>query len=167
MTTQKPPSLNIIRSYLGKEFWRAARIPRGSKAQIGPEMLPGTFGHGDQAGKRKHRIIQDLKWDGVDDVASTEERAVLPRGIDHAADLAILAETHTRVETTILDFVDAFVAVPLDPTEQPFNCAEVDGLEGRDGMRIHLAASPWLRREGQQVSYTGASEVSQHETAKG
>ena len=56
---------------------------------------------------------------------------VHPRGIDNASDIAILAESHTRVETTVLNFVDAFVAVPLHPAEQPLNCAEVHELEGQ------------------------------------
>ena len=56
---------------------------------------------------------------------------VHPRRIDHASDIAILAESHTRVETTVLNFVDAFVAVPLHPAEQPLNCAEVHELEGQ------------------------------------
>ena len=38
---------------------------------------------------------------------------MLLRGTDHASDIAILVESHTRVETTGLDFVDAFMAVPL------------------------------------------------------
>ena len=43
--------------------------------------------------------------------------------------IAILAESHTRVETTVVKFVDAFVAVPLHLAEQPLNCAEVPELE--------------------------------------
>ena len=53
------------------------------------------------------------------------------RGIHHTSDIAILAESHTRVETTVLNFVDAFVAVPLHPAEQPLNCAEAHELEGQ------------------------------------
>ena len=125
----EPPSLNIIRSYLSKEFGErlesreAAELGLGQKCFLAPL---GTVTTTKRSGKRKHRIIQDLKWNRVND---TEERAVLPRGIDHVADLAILAETHTLVEATVLDFVDAFMAVP---TEQPFNCAEVHRFEGRD-----------------------------------
>ena len=56
---------------------------------------------------------------------------VHPRRIDHTSDVAILAESHTRVETTVLNSVDAFVCVPLHPAEQPLNCAEVHELEGQ------------------------------------
>ena len=76
---------------------------------------------------------------------------VHPRGIDHASDIAILAEAHTRVETTVFNFVDAFVAVPLRPAEQPHNCAEAHELEGQGDYAFIL----WLQRKSQPAGCRG------------
>ena len=84
----EPPSLNIIRSYLSKGFGErlesreAAELRSGQKCFLAPL---GTMTATKRSGKRKHRIIHDLKWNGVNDVVTSEERAVLfkryrPRG---------------------------------------------------------------------------------------
>ena len=41
-------------------------------------------------GSVKHRLIQDLRVNGVNDAVVLTERQVLPRGIDHGIDLAVL-----------------------------------------------------------------------------
>ena len=53
---------------------------------------------------------------------------MLPRGVDHGVDLALLAERSARVaggvvKVLILDFNDAFMSVPLHEQERRFNVA--------------------------------------------
>ena len=56
------------------------------------------------------------------------ERQVLPRGVDHARDIAILAkdklESHV-IKTLVLDFKNAFMSLPLHQSERRFNCANI------------------------------------------
>ena len=119
----EPPSLEIIRKYLSKGF--GERLTSGEAA----------------ARKWNHKCFMKRSQTSYHSGPHVEQgerccldrgaRVVHPRRIDHASDIAILAESHTRVETTVLNFVDAFVAVPLHPAEQPLNCAEVHELEGQ------------------------------------
>ena len=54
------------------------------------------------------------------------ERQVLPRGMDHGRDLALLADDLPEGEdimTLVLDFSNAFMSIPLHPEERRFNCA--------------------------------------------
>ena len=67
------------------------------------------------------------------------ERQVLPRGIDHGRDLAVLADEASSdevVETLILDFKDAFMSIPIRSEERRFNCAntEFDLKRNRDAL---------------------------------
>ena len=76
----------------------------------------------------KHRAIQDLRRNQVNDTVRMPERQVLPSGIDHARDWAIIsdeAQEDTATAVLILDFKDAFMSVPLHESEQPYNCAVV------------------------------------------
>ena len=83
----------------------------------------------------KSRLILDLRANRANTLASLLERVVLPRGIDHARDLAQLlahvpADTPEEVVVTmILDHADAFHEVPLAPQEVGFCCADL-GAEG-------------------------------------
>ena len=59
----------------------------------------------------KHRDIQDLRANRVNDAVLLPERQVLPRALDHATDLAVFrADLHVGEElaTMVLDFKDAF-----------------------------------------------------------
>ena len=83
-------------------------------------------------GEVKHRVIQDLKASRVNALVALEERQVLPRPLDHASslcDLLRLARERgldgTAVEVAVIDFTDAFMAVPLDPAEWRHNAARV------------------------------------------
>ena len=66
----------------------------------------------------------DLKLNGVNASAGIPERQVLPTVYDHGHDLATLAaarpeteEASTTLETMVLDFKDAFMSIPLAPSE--------------------------------------------------
>ena len=89
--------------------------PRGNIAKQGPDGLA------------KHRLIQDLRRNFVNDCAGVPERQVLPRFIDHARDLAAASATEgidweKAVDTLILDFKRAFMAIPVGEAERRYNC---------------------------------------------
>ena len=94
---------------------------------LGPD-LPGTAGN---VRKRKHdgslknRIIQDLKTNQVNLTASTHERTVLPRGIDHGIDFAALAQRARGCSGGVVKvlILDAFMSIPLHEEERRFNVA--------------------------------------------
>ena len=74
----------------------------------------------------KDRLILDLKWTRSNGLVIIRERAVLPRGLDHALDLAQLRAKRRRVKTLVLDLVDAFHWIPLHPDEVRFCAADLD-----------------------------------------
>ena len=81
----------------------------------------------------KHRLIQDMRHNFVNDCAAVPERQVLPRFLDHARDLAeasaMAGETGSWeqwVETLILDFRRAFMSVPVAADERRYNCCLVE-----------------------------------------
>ena len=77
-------------------------------------------------GSLKHRLVQDLRFNRVNELTRLQERQVLPRGEDHAADLAFAADWSGTgaegVSVLILDFTDAFMSVPLLPGEMQYSC---------------------------------------------
>ena len=51
---------------------------------------------------------------------------MLPRGIDHGVDMAVLESGLGKGEdlhTLVLDFSNAFMTIPLHAEEQRFNCS--------------------------------------------
>ena len=73
----------------------------------------------------------------MNDLSATPERGVLPGGVDHAVDMAVMAERHHRVEVLVLDHVDAFMSVPLHADERRFNCAKVPAYF-QDGQAVFV-----------------------------
>ena len=73
-------------------------------------------------GKLKHRLIQDLRMNGVNLCASLPERQVLPRFVDHAADLSIATADGSTCSALVLDFRHAFMTILASPLEARFNC---------------------------------------------
>ena len=95
----------------------------------------GTISKAKPDGSLKHRVIQDLRANHVNQAVTLTERQVLPRALDHAIDLAILREDlHEResIATLVLDFRDAFNSVPLHADERRFNCADAGALLTRE-----------------------------------
>ena len=74
----------------------------------------------------KNRVILDLKWTRTNEMVVLEERAVLPRGVDHAIDMAALLRARKLIKVLILDFKDAFNHIPLKPEERRFCCADLE-----------------------------------------
>ncbi|CAK0817629.1 unnamed protein product, partial [Prorocentrum cordatum] len=71
-------------------------------------------------GSAKHRVIQDLKANSVNEAVALTERQVLPAIHDHAIDLAMLSAQARQGEvawTLVLDLADAFMSVPLHVDE--------------------------------------------------
>ena len=73
----------------------------------------------------KDRLILDLKSNKANLLVVLRERVVLPRGVDHALDLAHLRAKHRRVKSLVLDYKDAFHWIPLHPDEVGFCCADL------------------------------------------
>ena len=109
---------------------------------MGCSVFPAPLGNVTKLksdGTLKHRLIQDLKANSVNKAVSLTERQVLPRGVDHARDIAILQESRRdgeEVSVLIIDFKNAFLSVPLHASERRFNCARIpEGISrGREPM---------------------------------
>ena len=111
-------------------------IPQEAEAWLGGKAHPAPLGNVAKQkddGTWKHRLIQYLRMNGVNSASYLTERQVLPRGLDHAVDLARLqdrAGVAEEVWTLVLDLKDAFMSLPLAEGEQRFNCAHA-GFEVR------------------------------------
>ena len=88
-------------------------------------------------GSVKHRLIQDLKASAVNSASVVPERQVLPRFQDHARDLAMTSLQGKGVGVFVIDFQNAFMTLPLHPSEQPFNCSVAPHLVHRRRDRLH------------------------------
>ena len=82
-------------------------------------------------GSVKHRLIQDLKASAVNSASTVPERQVLPRFTDHARDLALASSQEAGVGVFVVDFKNAFMTLPLHPTEQAFNTSVAPHLVRR------------------------------------
>ena len=124
----RPPGLNLIEEYLEKGMGRLYKDAAAASEALGQKIHPAPLGNvttvkGD---KVKHRVIQDLKANGVNASVVLPERQVLPRGIDHALDMARLSahpKKSEEVSVLILDYIDAFMSIPLAESEKAYNCA--------------------------------------------
>ena len=85
-----------------------------------PAPLGDVVKHGPD-GAVKHRLIQDLRRNGLNAVAGIPERQVLPRFVDHAVDLA-KASRSGEWEAFVVDFENAYMSVAASRAEARFNC---------------------------------------------
>ena len=72
-------------------FTDAAAAERYLGGRVHPAPL-GNVSKVKPDGTRKHRVIQDLRANRVNDSVTLPERQVLPRGVDHAIDVALLLD---------------------------------------------------------------------------
>jgi len=94
----------------------------------------GTISKQKDSGDWKHRVIMDLKANGVNLASGTPERQVLPTVFHHGLDMAVLgdafgaggADSDDTFSTMVLDLKDAFMGVPLARCEWGFNCCAAD-----------------------------------------
>ena len=74
-------------------------------------------------GKKKVRLIHDLRRSLVNTEVVIKERLVLPRLsdlIDDTTDMMLKARDHESIELVVLDFADAFKQLHVSPLEQPY-----------------------------------------------
>ena len=122
-----PPGLDLIAEYVEKGMGRLFAGAKEASTYLNHEIHPAPMGNVTtvKSGKTKHRVIQDLRANRVNSAVVLPERQVLPRGVDHALDMALLSSTPSKgsvVEVMVLDFKDAFMSIPLDDREKKYNC---------------------------------------------
>ena len=129
---EDPPSWQLLREQVDSGFAMLFESRSAAEAYLGAKAHPAPLGcvsKQKEDGSWKHRLIQDLRANQVNAAVVLPERQVLPRGIDHGRDLAVLADEAVSdevVETLILDFKDAFMSIPIRTEERRFNCANTE-----------------------------------------
>ena len=147
----EPPSLEIIRRYLNKGFGERLTSREAAERKLNHTCFPAPLGN---VTTTKRMWLAQTSYHSGPQVEQSE-RCALDRGAGCASQgvltmrqtVACLAESHTRGDTTILHFVDAFMEVPLHPAEQPFKCAEVHEVEGQGDYALIFVASTRLSEE--------------------
>merc|ERR1712085_234215 len=125
----RPPAWELLEAQVNDGFALLFADRSSAEAFLGAKCHPAPLGNVSKRkedGSFKHRLIQDLKANGVNGAVALPERQVLPRGIDHGVDLATLGHDLAEGEdvfTLVLDFKDAFMSIPLHEDERRFNCA--------------------------------------------
>ena len=126
---ERSPAWDLLEEQVNHGFTMLFKSMEAAAAYLGGPCHPAPLGNVTRTkddGTIKHRLIQDLRANGVNAAVALPERQVLPRGIDHGRDLAYLAQDlppDADVHTLVLDFSNAFMSVPLHPSERRFNCA--------------------------------------------
>ena len=130
------PGMTLVQEHVDNGFGLLLRDKKHAEAVCGARVFPAPLGNITKPkddGSLKHRLIQDLRRNGVNASVDLPERQVLPRPVDHAKALAKLARSAGEgegISVLVLDFRNAFMSVPLATTERRFNCAEVpEGLQ--------------------------------------
>jgi len=124
------PAQEIVRGYVESGFARLFSNQAAAEQWLGAEAYPAPLGNvvRETATGRKHRVIQDLRTNGVNRTVRLPERQVLPRPLDHAVDIAALraeAADHESSASFVIDVKDAFMTIPLAKCEMRYNCARL------------------------------------------
>ena len=125
----EPPAYDLLREQVNAGFALLFETKDAAEEFLGGRVHPAPMGNvakKKEDGSWKFRSIQDLRANHVNSAVRLPERQVLPRGLDHGRDLAVLrdqAGEQSKVKTLVLDFKDAFMSIPLHPAEWRFNCA--------------------------------------------
>ena len=123
----KQPALDELRALVEAGYGRLYKDRKEAERALGGDCFPAPLGNVTKLGPdgvTKHRLIQDLRRNLVNDCAGVPERQVLPRFLDHALDLAeaSAATDADGVDTLILDFRRAFMSIPVSRAELRYNC---------------------------------------------
>ena len=131
-----PPGLLLMRA-TAKAGFAKIYSSQAAAEKVHGKCHPAPLGNlrkPDKAGTGwKDRVLLDLKANRCNELVSLKERVVLPRGIDHAVDMAELGTSRHRAHIFILDYRDAFHWIPLDEAEKRFCCCD---LGNRDGFLV-------------------------------
>ena len=125
----RPPAVKLLEDQVEAGFAYLFADIEEAKATLGSPVHPAPLGNVaklKEDGTFKDRLIQDQSANSVNAAVVLPERQVLPRGIDHGRDLAVLAHElgeDEQIETLVLDFKDAFMSLPIHRLERRFNCA--------------------------------------------
>ena len=122
------PALAQLQELLDLGFARLYSDRAAAEAALGGMCHPAPLGDIVKAlpdGAEKHRLIQDLRRNLVNQCVALGERQVLPRFSDHAADLAY-ASARGEAATLILDYKHAFMTIPASAAEAQYNCCLVE-----------------------------------------
>ena len=107
-----PPSYELLQSQVDSGFALLFENAGSAEQYRGARVHPAPLGNIAKQkanGEWKFRLVQDLRINGVNDACIVPERQVLPRGIDHGIDMAVLSaarEAGEDVHTLVLDFKD-------------------------------------------------------------
>ena len=122
----RSPAWDLLETQVNEGFALLFEDHAAASRYLGAPCHPSPLGNVSKVkdnGELKHRLIQDLRANGVNETISLPERQVLPRGLDHGIDLAVLGENRSEgveVHTLVLDFKNAFMTIPLHPDERRF-----------------------------------------------
>ena len=125
------PGGQLMQDQVEQGFGVLYRDRERAKEALGGPVVPAPLGNiakQKSDGSWKHRLIQDLRRNGVNDTVQLHERQVLPRPIDHARGVAKLCRHNKdsdNIKVLVLDFKNAFMTMPLAAGERRFNCAEI------------------------------------------
>ena len=145
---RQPPSYELLQSQVNSGFALLFHDKGSAEQHLGARVHPAPLGNIAKQkpnGEWKFRLVQYLRINGVNDACIVGERQVLPRGIDHGIDMAVLSaarQADEDVHTLVLDFKDWRVLYPcpkrLASFGQRFRLPNTSG-------RVHVAALTPLR----------------------
>lgn len=112
----------------------------------GCEMDPQIAGKKLEGGKVKVRFIVDMLRSGVNSLATTGERIVLPRGADLVGDILDLVAEGGQVELFTADITDAFLNLTINEAERGFAVISIGHGEyaAYKGVPFGFAPAPLL-----------------------
>ena len=128
------PARDELQGLVEAGFGRLYVDRAAAEAELGGKAHPAPLGDVvkiSPEGKEKHRLIQDLRRNGVNQCVHIPERQVLPRVSDHATDLAFASAAAgpgkgEQAEAFTCDYAHAFMTVPSAPEEGRFNCCTLE-----------------------------------------
>ena len=109
---KRPPAYDLLQEQIESGFCLLFENAASAEIHLGAHVHPAPLGNIAKQkanGEWKFRLVQDLRVNRVNDACIVGERQVLPRGIDHGIDMAVLSDACTadeEVHTLVLDFKD-------------------------------------------------------------
>lgn len=116
------PGEDVIQTMISVGLVEVFEDERAAEAALGSPLVVSPLGTLTKTvnGRLRHRLISDYRQPNR--AARRSQRLVLPRPTDHASDVVELGPGSW---TLVLDFRDAYHAVPLLESERKFHCARL------------------------------------------